>query len=113
MTQLFKAIAALVRWLRRSQAEREAKIVRKQLIILKRTAPVSLLKSPSGQGNGLPKKRPADDSRLLEESFVRCSDLSAISLEAMADAIAGRDDLSVEMAAQIQSPAAVHAARRS
>jgi hypothetical protein len=72
-----------------------------------------LLKNPSSQGNGLPKKRPADDSRLLEESFVRCSDLSAISLEAMADAIAGRDDLSVEMAAQIQSPAAVHAARRS
>src|SRR5215471_5817395 len=41
MTQLLKAIAALVRWLRRSSAEREAEIVylRQQLIILKRTAP--------------------------------------------------------------------------
>jgi len=41
MTRLLRFIAALVRWLRRSPAEREAEIVylRQQLIVLKRTAP--------------------------------------------------------------------------
>ena len=41
MTRLFSFIAALVRWLRRSSAEREAEIVylRQQLVVLKRTAP--------------------------------------------------------------------------
>ena len=41
MTRLLSFIAALVRWLRRSSAEREAEIayLRQQLVILKRTAP--------------------------------------------------------------------------
>ena len=41
MTHLLRFVAALVRWLRRSPAEREAEIVylRQQLIVLKRTAP--------------------------------------------------------------------------
>jgi hypothetical protein len=41
MTRLLRFIAALVRWLRRSPAERVAEIVyfRQQLIVLKRTAP--------------------------------------------------------------------------
>jgi hypothetical protein len=41
MVHILRFIAALVRWLRRSPAEREAEIVylRQQLIVLKRTAP--------------------------------------------------------------------------
>jgi transposase InsO family protein len=41
MTRLLRFFAALVRWLRRSPAEREAEIVylRHQLVVLKRTAP--------------------------------------------------------------------------
>jgi hypothetical protein len=41
MTYLLRFVAALVRWLRRSPAEREAEIVylRQQLVILKRSAP--------------------------------------------------------------------------
>ena len=41
MTRLLRFIATLVRWLRRSSAEREAEIVylRRQLIVLKRSAP--------------------------------------------------------------------------
>jgi transposase InsO family protein len=41
MTHLLRFVAALARWLRRSPAEREAEIVylRRQLIVLKRTAP--------------------------------------------------------------------------
>ena len=41
MTRLLRFIAALVRWLRRSPAERVAEIVyfRQQLIVLKRSAP--------------------------------------------------------------------------
>jgi hypothetical protein len=41
MTRLLRFIAALVSWLRRSPAEREAEIVypRQQLVVLKRTAP--------------------------------------------------------------------------
>ena len=41
MTHVLRFVAALVRWLRRSPAEREAEIVylRQQLIVLKRAAP--------------------------------------------------------------------------
>jgi transposase InsO family protein len=41
MTHVLKFVAVLVRWLRRSPAEREAEIVylRQQLVVLKRTAP--------------------------------------------------------------------------
>jgi hypothetical protein len=39
---------------------------------------LSLLKSLSCSGISLPKKCPADDSRLLEESFVCCLYLSAL-----------------------------------
>ena len=41
MTHLLRFVATLIRWLRRSQAEREAEIIylRQQLIVLKRAAP--------------------------------------------------------------------------
>jgi hypothetical protein len=41
MTHLLRFVAALVRWLRRSPAEREAEIIylRQQLVVLKRSAP--------------------------------------------------------------------------
>ena len=41
MIHLLRFVAALIRWLRRSQAEREAEIIylRQQLIVLKRAAP--------------------------------------------------------------------------
>jgi hypothetical protein len=44
MVHILRLIAALVRWLRRSPAEREAEIVylRQQLVVLKRTAPARL-----------------------------------------------------------------------
>jgi transposase len=38
----------------------------------KKTSRLSLLKSPSGQGTALPTKTSAPDSRLLQQSFVRC-----------------------------------------
>ena len=73
---------------------------------------LSLLKSLSGSGISLPKKRHQLNSRLLEESFVCCLYLRPARFWATAATIVDATTFSDELSAHL-SPATIHAARRS